>query len=654
MLGVDRLMEKMMRAPPKYLDIWKRSIDDPEKFWAETAEKSMNDIHWFKKWDRVFKWDYPKFKWFLGGLTNTGYNCLDYKQKYGDKPAYIYEVPELGISKKITYSQLFDLTKKYSAALRGSGVGKGDRVLLYLPNSPEAVAMLLACARIGAISTTVFAGFSPKALADRIELTTPKLIVTQDFSTRRGKLVELKSNVDSSFGLLPPEILGQIKSVVVKKAVSEKDPPMKQGRDIWLDDFESRGKGQNSDFVQMESNDPLLVMCTSGTTAKPKPVVHVHGGFQTWIYWTAKWIYGIKPNDVIFNTSDIGWIVGQSYIVFAPLLAGCTCILMEGTPDYPKPDVWWDVVERNKATMIWTSPTGARVLRQLGIEHAKKHDLSSVERVVCAGEVLNPEVWHWLHHDVFGERIPVIDHMWQTEVPGAIFGYPFGVEMPKVKPGSAGFPLPGVIGKIIDERTGQECKVGEKGIMTLERPVPGMTPTIWGDFARYVREYWEAKPYTMEKYFTGDSAYMDEDGYIFFAGRADEVIKIAGHRLGTVEIENALITHPAVAETAVCGVPDDLRGEVAAAFVVLKKEQSPSEDLKKQLVTHVRKTMGPIVVFKSIEFVHMLPKTRSGKIMRRVMKKLFTGEELGDLSTIEEGASVDEIKAAVSKMKPST
>ncbi|MEW6593171.1 MAG: AMP-binding protein, partial [Candidatus Hadarchaeota archaeon] len=629
------------RAPPEYYELWKRSLEDPEKFWSETAEKSFSDIHWFKRWDKAFMWEYPKFKWFIGGLTNAGYNCMDYKQKYKDKPAYIYAVPEFGISKAVTYGQLFDLTKRYSSALRGSGVGKGDRVLLYLPNSPEAVAALLACARIGAISTTVFAGFSPKALADRIELTTPKLIITQDFSTRRGKLVELKSNIDRAFELLPPAIVDPIKSVVVKKAVPDKEPPMKRGRDIWLDEFESRGKGQSSDFVQMEANDPLLVMCTSGTTAKPKPVVHVHGGFQVWTYWTAKWIYGIKPDDVIFNTSDIGWIVGQSYIVFAPLLSGATCILFEGTPDHPKPDTWWDVVDKNKATLIWTSPTGARVLRQLGLDQAKKHNLGAVERVVCAGEVLNPEVWSWLHREVFGERIPVIDHMWQTEVPGAIFGYPYGIFMPKVKPGSAGFPLPGVVPNIVDERTGQQCKVSEKGVLTLERPVPGMTPTIWNDFERYVREYWEAKPYSSRKYFTGDSAYMDGDGYIFFAGRADEVIKIAGHRIGTVEVENALITHPAVAETAVCGVPDELRGEVAAAFVVLKKGQTPSEELKKELLGHVRKTMGPIIVFKSMEFVNMLPKTRSGKIMRRVMKRLLTGGELGDLSTIEEGASVD-------------
>ena len=637
------------RAPPEYYELWKRSIEDPEKFWTEIAEKSSDDIHWFKKWDKAFLWEYPKFRWFLGGLTNTGYNCVDNKLRYRNKPAYIYENPERGISKTITYGQLFDLVKKYSAALRGLGVGKGDRVLLYMPNCIESAALLQACARIGAIPTCVFAGFSPKALADRIELTEPKLIFTQDFSIRRGKLINLKSNVDSALELLPPQITSKLKTVV-ERAVPEEELLMTQERDILFEDFERKAAGQDDGFVQMESNDPLLIMCTSGTTAKPKPVVHVHGGFQTWIYWTAKWIYGMKTEDVIFNTSDIGWIVGQSYIIFAPLLTGSTSILFDGTPDYPSPDVWWSIMEKYKATLFWTSPTGARVLRRLGVEQAKKHNLSSLERVVCAGEVLNPEVWSWLHHEVFDGKVPVIDHMWQTEVPGAMFGYPYH-NLPPIKPGSAGFPLPGVDPEIIDDRTGKVCEQGKKGVLALKKPVPGMTPTLWKDPERYTREYWEARPYTMRKYFTGDSAQIDGDGYIFFSGRADEVIKIAAHRIGTVEIESALISHPAVAEAGVCGTPDELRGEVAVAFVVLKPGYHPSEELKKELTAHVRKTMGPIVVFGGIGFVNILPKTRSGKIMRRVMKKLWMGEELGDLSTIEEGASVDEIKDVISNLK---
>ncbi|MDI6884287.1 MAG: acetate--CoA ligase [Hadesarchaea archaeon] len=637
------------RAPPEYYELWKQSVEDPEKFWAEIAEKSADDIHWFKRWDRAFLWEYPRFRWFIGGLTNTGYNCVDHKLRYKNRPAYIYENPERGISRTITYGQLFDLVKKYSAALRGSEVKKGDRVLLYMPNCIESAALLQACARIGAIPTCVFAGFSPKALADRIELTEPKLIFTQDFSIRRGKLIDLKNNIDSALESLPPQVVRQLK-VVVGRVISEEEPQMTKGRDIWFEEFEERAAGQDDGFVQLEANEPLLIMCTSGTTAKPKPVVHVHGGFQIWSYWTAKWIYGIKPNDIVFNTSDIGWIVGQSYIIFAPLLAGCTSILFDGTPDYPKQDVWWEIMEKHNATLFWTSPTGARVLRRLGIEQVKRHNLSSIERVVCAGEVLNPEVWSWLHRDVFEGRVPVIDHMWQTEVPGAMFGYPYH-PLPPIKPGSAGFPLPGVDPEIIDDRTGQACGPGKKGVLVLKRPVPGMTPTLWKDPERYTQEYWEAKPYAKGKYFTGDSAQIDGDGYIFFAGRADEVIKIAAHRIGTVEIESSLISHPAVAEAGVCGIPDELRGEVAVAFVVLKPGRSPSEELKGELITYVRKTMGPIVVFGGIGFVNMLPKTRSGKIMRRVMKKVWMGEELGDLSTIEEDASVDEIKDVISKLR---
>lgn len=635
-----------------FKELWKLEKESPEKFWNEHAEKAMNDIYWFKKWERVFEWKYPRFSWFVGGKTNIAYNCLDYKlEKFASKPAYIYENPELDLSYSVTYAQLFSMVKKYSSALRGFGVKKGDRVMLYLPNSIEAAAMILACARIGAISVTVFAGFSPNAVADRIELTSPKLVLTQDFASRRGKLVKLKENIDTALGLLQGKMDLKDVKVVIKRAMPDFELELSD-RDVLLKEFLKLGKGESSDYVEVDAMDPIFVMPTSGTTAKPKPVVHVAGGYQIWNYYAAKWIYGLNENDIIFNTSDIGWIVGQSYIVFGPLLAGATCILYDGTPDYPEPGIWWEVVERNRATLIWTSPTGARILRRIGVEKARERDLSSVQRVVCAGEVLNPEVWSWLYRDVFEERIPVIDHMWQTETTGAIFGYPYGLmgeEVKKfIKPGSAGLPLPGVEPVVLDE-TGKELGPNEKGILYLRKPFPGLTPTLWDSFERYVRSYWEAGVRGL--YCTGDAAYIDSDGYVWFTGRADEVIKIAGHRIGTIEVENALVSHPAVAEAGVCGVPDEIRGEVAAAFVVLKQGFSPSEELKRDIVEHVRRTFGPIVVFKDIQFVNMLPKTRSGKIMRRVMKRLFLGQELGDLSTIEEEASVSEIKEAVERLK---
>jgi len=630
--------------------LWKEEKENPEKFWNYHAEKAMEDIYWFRKWDKTFEWNYPRFSWFINGKTNIAYNCLDYKlEKFASKPAYIYENPEQEISSSITYAQLFSIVKKYSSALRGAGIGKGDRVLLYLPNSIEAAAMILACARIGAISVTVFAGFSPKAVADRIELTSPKLIFTQDFASRRGKIVKLKENIDTALSFVP-SIAERVK-IVLKRAMPEIELELSD-RDVLLKEFLKLGKGESSDYVEMDAMDPIFVMPTSGTTAKPKPVVHVQGGYQIWNYYAAKWVYGLKPGDIIFNTSDIGWIVGQSYMIFGPLLAGATCILYDGTPDYPEPGVWWEVVERNRATLIWTSPTGARILRRFGSEKAKEYDLSSVERVVCAGEVLNPEVWLWLYRDVFDERIPIIDHMWQTETTGALFGYPYGLYGEEVKrfikPGSAGLPLPGIDPVVLDE-TGKELPPNEKGILYLKKPFPGLTPTLWDSFERYVRSYWEAG--VSRLYCTGDAAYIDSDGYVWFTGRADEVIKIAGHRIGTIEVENALVSHPAVAEAGVCGIPDEIRGEVAAAFVVLKPGFSPSEELKKELIEYVRKTFGPIVVFRDIQFVNMLPKTRSGKIMRRVMKRLFLGQELGDLSTIEEEASVAEIKEAVEKLK---
>ena len=640
----------VFNAPPEYYELWKFSIEDPEGFWGKMAHESMADIYWFKGWDKVFEKRYPHFRWFVGGMTNAGYNCLDYKlSRYNRKIAYIHEAPELGISRAITYGELSEIVMANTAALRSLGVEKGDRVLFYLPNSIEAVSILLACARMGAISTCVFAGFSPGALADRIELTRPKLIFTQDFIFRRGRKIELKKLVDEALKLCPQEVAEGIKFVITN-LIERKEVSLTSTRDISLEEFEERGKGGDEGYVPLEANEPLLIICTSGTTAKPKPVVHVHGGFQIWTYWTAKWIYGIQPEDVVFNTSDVGWIVGQSYLVFGPLLAGCTAILYEGVPDFPKPDMWWEIVDKHKATMIWAAPTGARTLRALGVEQAEKHDLSSVQRVVCAGEVLNPEIWSWIHADVFKGRIPVLDHMWQTEIPGAMFGYPYGVKMPEVKPGSAGFPIPGVFPEIVDEREGKPCSVNERGILLLKEPVPGMTQTLWGDPEQYRREYWEILPITKGKYFTGDAAYMDEDGYIWFCGRSDEVIKIASHRIGPAEVESALVSHPAVIEAAVCGVPDELRGEVVAAFLVLKSGYQPSDELRKELIEHTRRVMGPIVIFKGIEFVNVLPKTRTGKIMRRVMRKLWAGEELGDLSAIETEASVEEVKEAVSKI----
>ncbi len=636
--------------PPFVKSFLKKGYDDLEGFWEDAALNSMHEIYWKKKWDKPFEWNYPTFKWFIGGLTNICYSAVDYNVQKGrqGKAAIVSEIAETGETKVITYGQLLALIKTYAAALRGMGVKKGDRVVIYMPMGIEPVAAMLACARIGAIHVVVFAGFSYKAVADRIVLSGAEYILTQDINHRRGTTIELKKVIDDAINEVPA---GQIKKVVVLKKAHDGERPMVEGRDIYWEEFLKYSASNSGDVEWVESNEPLFLLPTSGTTAKPKVTVHVHGGYQQYVYSMGQWIYKIRPDDVWFATSDIGWIVGHSYNVYGPLVSGCTTVLFEGTPDYPRKDMIWDVIEKNKVTALWISPTGVRGLMKLGIEEARKHDLTSVERVFCAGEVLNPAAWEWLQKGVFEDRIPVIDHMWQTETSGPVIGNPYGLGLYPIKPGSSSLAVPGVQVDIVDEKTGKSCEPGEKGIFVIKKPFPGLTPTLWGEPDRYKADYWEKIDTLKGMYCSGDGAYKDEDGYIWFVGRADEVIKISAHRIGTIEVENALISHPAVAESGVSGVPDELKGEVACAFVVLKTGFEASDELKKELIQHVRKVMGPIVVIRDIQFIKMLPKTRSGKIMRRVMKKLWTGEDLGDLSTIEDGASVDEIKEAVGKMK---
>ncbi len=633
--------------PNNYREMWEYAKNDLVGFWGDAAQMAMKDIHWFKPWSKTFEWDYPGFRWYVGGTTNICYNCIDCKiiKGHGDKAAFIEISGERDSTTKVTYNELLERVQQYAASLRGLGVSKGDRVMIYMPMSIEAAAAMLACARIGAIHVTVFAGFSSGAIADRIDLTSPKAAVIQDVGSRAGKEVSLKSMFDQG-------ITNSEKGIETVAVFSRKGQPkdMKEGRDINWDEFLAKGKGQSSDFEEIESNELLFILPTSGTTKKPKPTFQCHGGYQIYVYSMAQWIYGRRPEDIWFCTSDVGWIVGHSYNVYEPLLSGCTSILYEGTPNYPRNDMWWDIMEKQEVTGFWTSPTGARALSMLGLEAAQKHDLSSVERVFSAGEVLNPPVWRWLQKEVFQDKIPVIDHMWQTESSGPMFANPYGIGTEPIKPGSATLPVPGIVPQTVDEITGRSLLAGEKGTMVVRRPFPGLTPSLYGDPEAYRQEYWDKTIGSTGSYYCGDAASIDEDGYVWFTGRSDEVIKISDHRIGTIEVENALIGHPAVGEAAVTGIPDELRGQVCLGFVVLRSGNTPSEELEKEILQHVRNTMGPVVVFKGIEFVDMLPKTRSGKIMRRVLKKAWSGEELGDLSTIEVEASVDEVKEAVKKM----
>jgi acetyl-CoA synthetase len=635
-------------VPPHVRAFMKWGEDDFESFWESAAVRAEEEVYWFKKWDSVFDWSGSTFRWYPGGLTNICYNCVDYNVEKGraGKAAFIYESGEKDESRAITYGQLLSLVKTYAAALRGMGVKKGDAVAVYMPMGIESVVSMLACSRIGAIHVVIFAGFSAKAVADRITISDAQYFLTQDEGSRRGKRVPLKTTVDEALDMVP----GAIKKVALLSVNQDEDPPLKKGRDILWEEFLKLGNDQSSAVEKMEATDPLFMLPTSGTTAMPKVTVQTHGGYQVYVYSMGKWIYNMRDTDVWFCTSDIGWIVGHSYNVYGPLLTGCSSVLYEGTPDYPRKDMWWDVIEKNKATAWWVSPTGVRGLMRLGIAEAQKHDISSVERVFCAGEVLNPAAWRWLQKEVFCDRIPVIDHMWQTETSGPLIANPYGLGMVPMKSGSAGLPVPGVVTCIVDETTGEVLPPGKKGIMVVKHPFPGLTPTLWNNENRYREEYW-SKFEGKRLYYSGDAAYTDKDGYIWFVGRSDDVIKIAAHRIGTIEIENALIAHPSVVEVGVSGVPDELRGEVACAFVVLRPGYTPSDDLKKELIQHVRDTMGPIVVFKDIEFVDTLPKTRSGKIMRRVMKSLWMSKDLGDISTIEEESSVEEIKEAIKKMK---
>ncbi len=616
------------------------ALRDPERFWARAAE----ELPWFRPWDEVFTWEFPTFRWFVGAETNLAYNCLDRHVVGGraDHTALVY-ANERGERRALSYGELLAEVERAASALRGMGLAKGDRLTIYMPVCLEAIVLMLATVRIGAIHSVVFAGFGAKALSDRIEASGSRLVFTADVTYRKGQEVALKPIVDDALAMAGDSVEHV---VLLSRAGGE---PAHAGRDMSWDEFLARGEGESGDFVRMEANEPAYILATSGTTAKPKLAVHAHGGYQVGIHAMGRICMGLKAEDVWWATSDIGWVVGHSYIVYAPLLFGCTSVAYEGALDHPGPETVWRIVDELRVTGIFTSPTAVRLLMRYGEEPARGFDLSSLERIVCAGEVLNAPAWEWLQKRVLEDRIPVIDHWWQTETGGPVIGNPYGVELQTIKPGSAGVPLPGMDVAVMTPE-GEECGPGEKGILVFRRPFPSLTATLWGEPERYGRDYWERIP-GARVYFTGDSAAIDDDGYVWFAGRADEVIKIAAHRIGTIEVETAILTHPAVAEAGVTGRPDDVRGEVISAFVVLKQGREPSDDVRKQILHTVRRELGPIAVIGDLQFVNMLPKTRSGKIMRRVLKAVVLDQDPGDITTIEEEGSVDEARQAWQEMK---
>ncbi len=624
---------------PAVRRILDRAQADPEGYWEEAARQ----LPWFRTWDKVFEHDPPTFRWFLGGRTNISYNALDHHvlRGWGGHAALIAE-NEIGERRTFTYGQLLYEVKRIARGLRGLGVRRGDRVAIYMPTMPEAIAAMLAVTRIGAIHLVVFAGFGSGALSERIRLAEAKVLLTTDGTWRKGSLVPLSQIVEEALAAPDSPIE---KRVVLGRQGEPKG--LENGRDLTWGQFLELGEGQSDDYEVMESNEPAYILATSGTTGKPKLTVHTHGPYQVGITSSAKVCFGMTERDVWWSTSDIGWVVGHSYIVYAPLLMGATTIAYEGALDYPSPDQLYQIIDRYHVSGVFTAPTAVRMLMRHGTEPSRRHDISSLTRVVCAGEVLNIPAWDWLQNDVLENKVPVIDHMWQTETGGPVFGNPFGVNLLPIKPGSAGIPLPGMAAEVRD-LDGRKCDVDEKGIVVITRPFPGLTATIWKDEERYGRDYWGVIPGV---FYTGDSASVDEDGYFWFSGRADEIIKIAGHRIGTIEVETAFLHNPAVAEAGVTGRPDELRGEVISAFIVLRAGSTPSDELRESLLRTVRDQLGPIAVVSDVNFVDALPKTRSGKIMRRVLKAVTLGRDPGDVSTIEDEGSVADAREAWEKMK---
>ena len=615
-------------------------LSDPEGFWERAARK----LPWFRTWDRVYESDPPTFRWFIGARTNLAHNAVDHHvtNGQGGRAAVIY-LNERDERVVLTYAQLRHQVIRVAAALRGLGVQQGDRITLSMPTCPEAVILMLACTRIGAIHSVVFAGFGAQALRDRITASGSKVVFTADITYRKGKEVALKPIVDEAL-----QAPGHPVERVVVLQRTNPTPALNPDKDLSWSDFLGGSTNQSGHWLSMESNDPAFILATSGTTAKPKLAVHTHGGYQVHIASMARWCFGMRPTDIWWSTSDIGWIVGHSYMVYAPLLIGCTTVVFEGALDFPKPEsTWRAVVEEIGATGIFTSPTAIRALMRYGDEPLGSVDHSGVERIFSAGEVLNPPAWHWLQNTILQGRLPVMDHMWQTETSGPVFGNPYGLGMLPIKPGSAALPLPGIEAAIV-RSDGSPCDTGEKGIMVLKRPFPGLTASLWGEPDRYGRDYWQKIPGV---YFSGDSAHVDEDGYLWFGGRADEIIKIAAHRIGTIEVESACLKHPAVAECGVVGRPDETRGEVISAFVLLKQHEQPSDELRQALIDTIRHELGPIAVVGELNFVPMLPKTRSGKIMRRVLRAVILDRDPGDITTIEDEGSVEEARLAWQQMK---
>ena len=622
----------------QYRETWRRSIEQPEAFWSEVA----SELHWFRRWDRVLEWNAPDAKWFVGGQTNLAYNCLERQIEAGrgDATAILFEgepVDDHGKPKEVrrlTYHQLRDEVCRLANGLKSIGVKKGDIVTLYMPMTPEAAIAMLACARIGAAHSVIFGGFAAHAIVDRVNDAESRFLITADGGFRRGTTVALKKTVDEAL-----RQTDRIQHVVVLKRTGE-EVDWCTGRDIWWHDLVAQQSADCSAEPQ-DAEDLLFILYTSGSTGKPKGIRHTTGGYMVGTYLTSKITFDLKPTDVYWCTADIGWVTGHSYVVYGALNNGVAVFMYEGAPNFPDWSRFWDIIERQKVTVFYTAPTAIRAFMKAGREHVDKHDLSSLRVLGSVGEPINPEAWMWYYEVIGHKRCPIADTWWQTET-GMHMITPLPGATP-LKPGTATLPFFGVDAAVVG-RDGKELGPNEGGLLVIRKPWPAMLRGIHGDHDRFVQTYWSDVP---GMYFTGDGARRDPDGYFWIMGRIDDVVNVSGHRLGTAEIESALVAHPAVAESAVVGIPHEMKGQGLAAFVILKSGFSPGEALKKELSDRVAREIGSFARPDQIRFAEGLPKTRSGKIMRRILKDVASGNQVkGDVTTLEDFNVVSKLSAS--------
>jgi acetyl-CoA synthetase len=614
-------MQARIRTLEEYERMYQESVRNPEKFWAEAA----SELHWFQPWDKVLEWNAPWAKWFVGGKINLSYNCLDRHTATWrrNKAALIWE-GEPGEVRTLTYRQLLTEVQKFANVLKSLGIKKGDRVAIYMGMAPELPIAMLACARIGAIHSVIFGGFSANSLVDRINDQDAVAVLTQDGTYRRGGEVKLKPAVDEALASCP-----SVKNVVVYRRTGSA-LPMKPGRDHWWHELMAQVSDECA-CEELDAEDPLYILYTSGTTGKPKGIVHTTGGYAVGTYVSSKYIFDLQDEDVFWCTADIGWVTGHSYVVYGPLQNGATVLMYEGAPNWPQPDRFWEIIDKHQVSTLYTAPTAIRAFIKWGEEWPKKHRLTSLRLLGSVGEPINPEAWMWYREVIGHNRCPIVDTWWQTET-GAIMISPVPGAIP-TKPGSATRPFFGVVPEVVT-RSGEPVPAGSGGYLVIKQPWPAMLRTIWGDPDRYVRQYFSEIP---NIYFTGDGARMDSDGYFWIMGRVDDVLNVSGHRLSTMEVESALVAHPKVAEAAVVGRPDELKGQAISAFVTLEAGHTASPALKEELRQWVAKEIGALARPDDIRFADALPKTRSGKIMRRLLRELAAGGEVkGDTTTLED------------------